>query len=88
MNFELFWSEIGYRLLKQPGYGFDLEVGMVFRKRKVLCFTLLLYSLIKLFLSVDTNTRSLGEAGLSCSCIRLTRGIEFSVTLGIRKGKL
>lgn len=31
MNFELFWSEIGYRLLKQPGYGFDLELGMGFR---------------------------------------------------------
>ena len=31
MNFELFWSEIGYRLLKQPGYDFDLELGMGFR---------------------------------------------------------
>ena len=31
MNFELFWSEIGYRWLKQPGYGFDLELAMAFR---------------------------------------------------------
>lgn len=51
-------------------------------------FTLLLYSLIRLFSSVDTNTRSLGEAGLSCSCIGLEWGIEFWVTLGIRKRKL
>ena len=28
---ELFWSEIGYRLLKRPDYGFDLELAMVFR---------------------------------------------------------
>ena len=35
MNFEQFWSEIGHRLLKQPGYGFDLELAMVFRQRKV-----------------------------------------------------
>ena len=31
MNFELFWSEIRYRLLKQQGYDFDLELGMGFR---------------------------------------------------------
>ena len=31
MNFELFWSDIGYIWLKQPGYGFDLELAMAFR---------------------------------------------------------
>ena len=33
-NFELFWSEIGYRWLKQPGYGFDLESGYGFEIRQ------------------------------------------------------
>lgn len=35
-NFELFWSEIGYRWLKQPGYGFEIRQGIMLYSSLVL----------------------------------------------------